>query len=294
MNSAIFYRFCLPFGKVDDTPSPSLPRVRGRRLQLHPRTPWIWGILNFRSFRVLICLLWAGSALTGCADRKQNPQDEFLIKVGTRILTVADFNKAFEVAKAAYSYKIIQQPEVIRNTRLRLVRQMTEEMILLERAKEIGVTVTAPEVEKALADIKGEYPDDEFQKSLIENAVPYPTWKEALKRRLLIEKVVAKDLGNQIHITPDDISTYYKAHMDDTPGTSEKKETEHKTDDVKVPEKIQRDAVVKILRQEKLEKAYIPWIETLKNKYRVEINKAQLQKLTSLKNIRKSLAAWKK
>jgi hypothetical protein len=52
MNSAILYQFCLPGGKADDTPSPSLPVVRGSRLQLHPRSPWIWGILDFRSFRV--------------------------------------------------------------------------------------------------------------------------------------------------------------------------------------------------------------------------------------------------
>ncbi len=28
--------FYLPFGKAEDTPSPSLPRVRGKVLQLHP------------------------------------------------------------------------------------------------------------------------------------------------------------------------------------------------------------------------------------------------------------------
>ena len=42
----------LPVGKADDTLSPSLPRVRGRRLQLYPRTPWIWGILDFHSIKL--------------------------------------------------------------------------------------------------------------------------------------------------------------------------------------------------------------------------------------------------
>ena len=43
----------LPFGKADDTPSPSLPRAPGSKLQLHPRTPWILGILDFRSIRLV-------------------------------------------------------------------------------------------------------------------------------------------------------------------------------------------------------------------------------------------------
>jgi hypothetical protein len=248
----------------------------------------------FIKFIILICFLWAGFALTGCSDTKQKKQDEYLIKVGDKILTVADFNKAFEIAKAAYSYQIMQQPEAIRNARLRLVKQMTEETILLERAKEIGITVTESEVEKAMADIKKDYPDNEFQNSLIENAVPYLTWKESLKRRLIMEKVIAKDLGDQIQITPDEISTYYKAHMNDAPVTPEMKETESKTPDLKPLDKDQKNNIVKILRQEKMEKAYVPWMEALKKKYTVEINKEQLQKITSLKNIRKSLASWNK
>ena len=47
----------LPFGKVDDTASPSLPRVRGSTLQLHPRTPWTCGILDFCNDRVYLQMM---------------------------------------------------------------------------------------------------------------------------------------------------------------------------------------------------------------------------------------------
>jgi hypothetical protein len=52
MDSVILSRFCSPRGKANDTLSTSLPRACGRRLQVRPRTPWISGILDFRSFRV--------------------------------------------------------------------------------------------------------------------------------------------------------------------------------------------------------------------------------------------------
>jgi len=240
----------------------------------------------------LICVLGAAWVLTGCADRGQKKQDEYLIKVGDRTMTVADFNKAFEIAKAAYSYDMLQKPEVIRGALLRLVKQMTEEMILLERAKEIGVKVTASEVEKAMADIKKDYPDHEFQNSLVENAIPYPSWKAALKRRLLMDKVVAKDLGEQIHITPVDISEFEKAHPSESLAASDFKEAAaSKTSDPKPTEKDRHDAIGKLLHREKMEKAYTPWIEALKKKYTVEINEVQLQKMTDLKQIRKHLAS---
>ncbi len=42
----------LPFGKADDATSPALSKVRGKWLQLHHLTPWIWSILDFCNVRV--------------------------------------------------------------------------------------------------------------------------------------------------------------------------------------------------------------------------------------------------
>jgi len=49
--------FVYPCGKANDTPSPPLPRVRSSLLRLHPWTPWIWGILDFRSIEVKVISL---------------------------------------------------------------------------------------------------------------------------------------------------------------------------------------------------------------------------------------------
>ncbi|MEJ2657781.1 MAG: SurA N-terminal domain-containing protein [Desulfobacterales bacterium] len=239
---------------------------------------------NFFKCVALICCLWVGWALTGCSGSEQKQKDAYLIKVGDRIITVADFNKAFKIAKAAYSSDGIQQPDSIMKVRLRLVQQMAEEMILLERAKDLGIAVTDSEVEKASENIKADYPGNEFEKSLIEYAVPYPSWKEGLKKRLIMEKVVAKELGGRIDITPEDISKYSQAHLSNVSETPDKntKETtegaESKTPDPKATEKAGHDAIVKILRREKMENAYASWMEELKKKYIVEINKEELLK----------------
>jgi hypothetical protein len=145
---------------------------------------------------------------------------------------------------------------------------MTEEMILLERAEELGITITDSEIEKAFEDIKGDYPDNVFQNMLLEYAVPYHSWRKGLKTRLLMEKVVTKELGDQVEITPDDISRYYEEHFKD----------DNITSDVKAVSKDINNIIIKILRREKMEKAYAPWIKKLKKKYTVEINKVQLEK----------------
>ena len=221
--------------------------------------------IKFVSF---ICILWVGVTLVGCSDVDHKQKDEYVIKVGNKTISVADFNKAFEIAKNTYPQNSIDQPEVIREVRWRLVQQMTEEMILLQRAEELGVTVKDSEVEKTLEELKKDYPDNVFQEILLEYAIPYRSWREGLKTRLLMQKVIAKELGDKIEITNDDISTYYEEHFKDDDISSDVKE---------VPEDI-NNIIKNILRKEKMEKAYASWIEKLKNNYAVEINKKELEK----------------
>ena len=223
-------------------------------------------------FISLICFLWVGYTLAGCSDFEHKQRNEYFIKVGDRTITVADFNKAFEIAKNAYPQNRIQRPDVNREVRLRLIQQMTEEMILLERAEELGITITDSQVEKALRDIKKDYPDNVFQEILLEYAIPYQSWKEGLKTRLLMEKVITQELGDKIEITHDDISKYYEEHFKD----------DNTSPDVKAVSKDINNIIIKILRKEKMEKAYASWIKKLKNKYAVKINKKELEKMIGL------------
>jgi len=216
--------------------------------------------------------LWVGYTLAGCSDSEHKQRDEYFVKVVDRTITVSDFNKAFKIAKNAYPQNRIQRPDVAQEVRLRLIQQMIEEMTLLERAEELGITMTDSQVEKALKDIKRDYPDNVFQEILLEYAIPYQSWREGLKTRLLMEKVIAQELGDKIEITHDDISKYYEEHFeaDDTPP------------DVNEVSKDTNNIIIKILRKEKIEKAYTSWIKKLKKKYAVEINKKELEKMTGL------------
>ncbi|MBW2240056.1 MAG: SurA N-terminal domain-containing protein, partial [Deltaproteobacteria bacterium] len=87
------------------------------------------------SFLLIVC------SLSGCSNSEQKRSEEYFIKVGGRGITVSDFNTAFEIAKAAYSYNSVRQPGTLREARLRLIGQMIEEMLVLERAKELGIEI---------------------------------------------------------------------------------------------------------------------------------------------------------
>jgi hypothetical protein len=142
-------------------------------------------------------------------------------------------------------------------------------MIIIERAKELGIEISVSEVEKAVSEIKKDYPEDVFEQMLLEYTVSYNSWEEGLKNRLLVEKVIGEELDKQVLITPGEISKYYEEYYVKDGLTSDFKDGSEN-----IPE-----IIVKNLRRQKLEAAYKPWMERLQEKYTIEVNKAQLAKI---------------
>ncbi|MDI6687399.1 MAG: SurA N-terminal domain-containing protein [Desulfobacterales bacterium] len=216
--------------------------------------------------------------LAGCGDSGHDshsmPGDNYLIKVGDRVATTVDFNRAFEIIKTAYSYNALQEPDSCMEAKLRLLSQLIEEMIILERAKELNIEISDSELNEAVARIKGDYDDNAFEQILLEQAVSYNLWEKELGKRLLIEKVVEKELREHVVITPEDISNYYEKHYSGHEGPSALSE---------VPNKADSDLnriIVKELRRQKAEEAYKPWIENFRKKYLIEINKKEWEKIS--------------
>ena len=215
------------------------------------------------------------SLLSACEQKDTDLGKEVLIRVADRVITVLDFNNAFEIAKIAYDNDIKEQPEDLRKAQIRLLNQLTVEMILLKRAEELEISISEAELEKAVSAIKSDYPEGEFEKTLLEFAVSYDSWKDRLKNRLILEKVIEEELKNRITITPEDISEYYQKNYQ---GREEKSGSAQKSEDI-------NEAIVKQLRRQKAEETYNSWIEDLKGQYAIEINRDQWEKITGSKSI---------
>ena len=222
---------------------------------------------------LVVMLHLAGTLLlcTACGDDADRNNQQWAVRVGQQVLTVAEFNQAFEMAKSAYSRQTMQLPGAVRAVRLQILDQLTEEMLVLERARELGIEISAAEAEKAIAAAKASYPDDVFRQTLIESAVPYAYWEKNLKKRLLIEKVVAVELGEKIVIRPEEVEKYYQDHF-----AKEEDNSQTKADVTEMERQI-----IANLRRDKLEAAYSSWIKLLKAKYAIEINKRRLEKVIS-------------
>ncbi len=219
----------------------------------------------------LVGLLLLFFQLSGCEQKASDYGNEVLLRVGDRVVTVLDFKEAFEISKTAYAHNIRQQAEDLREAQIRLLNQLIIEMVLLERAQELEISVSDDELQKAVSEIKSDYPEGEFEQTLIESAVSYDSWRGQLKTRLTIEKVIDAELKNRITISAEDIAQHYKKNYQDQ---------EIEPDSAQSSQDI-NEAIVMQLRREKAEQAYNAWVEDLKAKYVIEINSEQWDEITS-------------
>jgi hypothetical protein len=213
--------------------------------------------------------------LSGCGQKEADLGKEVLIRVGERNLTVLEFNNAFEIAKIAYDDDLKQQPEDLRQAQIKLLNELTVEMILLEEARTLGIGISDAELDKAVEEVKSDYPEGEFEKTLLEFAVSYDSWKSQLKNRLIMDKVIDEELAGKITITPEDISEYYQNHYQGRDAESESGSTSEDINKV----------IVDQLRRQKAEENFQSWIESLKAKYPVEVNTDLWEKITGSKSI---------
>ena len=231
-------------------------RVTGLRTR---RLAWSWGVLLLAAF------------FAGCTDAGQMVDPPYLLRVGDDVVTVLEYERAFELAKAAYPHSALQDPKAERAIQLRVLREMTEELILRQRARELGLTVSAAELDQAEQQIRSDYPEGLFEETLLENAVSYTAWREKLRSRLLVEKVIREDLESRIRISAEDVAAYFKLRR----GTlSEQYEADGQLTAESVDKRIVDD-----LRRKKAEAAYAGWVEALRKKYIIDINVAQWQRI---------------
>lgn len=222
-------------------------------------------VLVLNSLCLFFCLIIITS---GCKDNSIAIEDEFLLRTETAVITVGDYMKSLEIAKSAYAHSVLQKPEAFRKIQLRLFSQLAEEMIVMEVAKKKNIVITDAELKAEIDLVKKNYPDNVFNEMLLENAITYELWETMLKRRLLMDKVLAQELDLEINITPEVIEDYYKKN-------NLAIDTEFAEDSEKIYSRL-----IKRMRLEKKQKSYQAWIEEKKKYYSIEVNEKVWEKIT--------------
>jgi hypothetical protein len=222
-----------------------------------------------RTFLALAMLGAFAGLMGGWSCSRENPQDDYFIRINDFSLSLTEYNQAVEAAREeAFPGERDLGIEVMNDLRLRVLNQLSEEMMITAFARDHQISVSVEELDKAVEDVKSDYPDNTFEETLLENAVSFKYWKEKLATRLLIKKVIDTELIEKVQITTDDVADYYKTHYPEGVAPDEDADAVNRR-------------IVRHLRQQKAELAYKEWIESLRQSYPVDINKKLWERVTA-------------
>lgn len=197
-------------------------------------------------------------ALAACfctACGSGDAQTSYLIKVGDIQCTKQDFKRFWE-AYAAPLYANADMGALdnayIRQTKQDAFDQFVVTALLDARAADLGISISNEELEEEVARLREDYSEDAFREALLKSAMPFELWRDALKRRLLLESVMRADLYARGEITADDVLRYGGLRGGKTRASA-----------TEVLERVYRA---------KAENDFKAWIQELQSTYKVEVN----------------------
>jgi len=219
-------------------------------------------------YRVRIFILFLSGffffGLGGCGNNPEPDVADYVIKMGQDVISKEDFTLELDLKLTAYPYDFKKNVLEYNQMVLDLVSILSEEIVLLSAARDRGILVPGPELDAAEKFFREDYPEDSFEKMLLENALSYLFWKKKLEKNLIIDKFIQQELKDKIEIKPEDIVAFYKRHV----GQGSDKDSSGIAMD--------ENRFVSQLRLEKSQESYDEWIMGLKKQYPVEINKKTL------------------
>ncbi|MBN2062639.1 MAG: peptidylprolyl isomerase [Deltaproteobacteria bacterium] len=160
-----------------------------------------------RSFWLLIFI----SVLFPACDFLDNSKRNVVITVGSREITENELKEDIRRIKMEMG---IPDQNTPRELDL-LVKGVIDNYLIMEYGKMKGITLNDIELESAIAEIKGDYPEDVFNEVLIKKYIDYGEWKESIRESLLIKKIIGNVLGDVSPVSLSETKAYFDAHQEE-------------------------------------------------------------------------------
>ncbi len=219
-------------------------------------------MLIIKKIKILCGVSGILSCLLGCGSGGPVETEDYLIRSGDRKVTAREFLQALEFVKTAYPDGLGPGAGGVAEARSNLLEEMATELVLLQRADELGLAVADAELDAAVAVIAADYPPGVFEQTIVESAVSLDAWKKRVRVRLLMEKVMETDLQEPAGITAEEITAHYDRHYRGRARAAGSEEEFHRL----------KEAIVADVRRQKLENSYGDWIMRLRERFPVVIN----------------------
>jgi len=156
------------------------------------------------------------------AQAKSTVVEEIVARVNNQIITRSDYQKAAaglhqEAAQDCQNCSEMQIQAEVQKRQKDLLRDMIDQQLLIERAKDMDVSVETDLV-KRLDEVRKQNnlsSLEDLQKAVELQGIVWEDYKSQLRNQLLTQEVIRREVGGRMNIGSDEIKKYYEAHKQD-------------------------------------------------------------------------------
>jgi peptidyl-prolyl cis-trans isomerase SurA len=170
-----------------------------------------------RTVKILACAILA-AAFTAPQVRAAHVVERIIARVNSEIITQTQFEKERATLRKELSeqYSGPDLDAKVNEESKDLLRNLIDESLMVQKAKDEDVNVETDLIKRLdqmrqqdkLATI------DDMQKAAEEEGINWEDFKEQIRRQLLMQEVISRDVGSRIVITRQEMMQYYNEHKE--------------------------------------------------------------------------------
>ena len=154
--------------------------------------------------------------LVSCKGKSPQEEEKVLAHVGTDKITIEEFEESFSSTGKRYASNYPMDRKNSLKLKAAYLNQLIEEKLIMAEARRMKINVGTEEIDATIAGLKKNYGDNNsFKKVFIDEHLDLDVWREKVKKKLLVEKVIYQTVSSQVEISDDEIRVYYDSNVEE-------------------------------------------------------------------------------
>ncbi len=162
---------------------------------------------------LLVVALTALFFATGC-DYEEPREEGVVARVNGEPIYLHELEDAYDIQHLGWTADSDLTVGRLRSQYGKVLSTLIVQKLVEQELQARGIPVSQERVNKAEAQVRVDYPKDEFEKILVEEYIDLDAWREHLRASIARQVFMEEVLRPRITLDYDEIEAYYKAHME--------------------------------------------------------------------------------
>ncbi|MCA1742906.1 MAG: peptidylprolyl isomerase [Desulfovibrionales bacterium] len=176
--------------------------------------------MTFQSSHPFIIKLIFSAVVTGffflsSACSNDHDQPGVVARVNESPIFLEEIESGYDMFFFEWSEPLPPSINDMKGTYGRVLMDVILVKLIEQELKSRNLSITQDEILKVENEVREDYPDDEFDKMLIEEYIDLGYWRSQVKHKLLWEKFVKRVLMPSINVKLEEINEYYYSNIND-------------------------------------------------------------------------------